>query len=76
MELLKSSLTLWVKEETWQTWTMISEIKALVVYENSELSFFTIVLKCSKSTQIHCNILLISAQLYTLQGQFVTLISR
>ena len=29
-ELLKSLLTLWVLEETRQTWTMFSELKALV----------------------------------------------
>ena len=37
MGLLKSLLTLWVWEETRQTWTMISKIKALVCLELSFL---------------------------------------
>ena len=36
MELLKSLLTLWVLEETRQTWTMFSKLKAWVESEKND----------------------------------------
>ena len=48
MELLKSLFTLWVLEETRQTWTLFSELKALVdsgktMTRNSEFSLLSMI---------------------------------